>query len=562
MKKMILLILIVFMITVSVVSAWPAGLVSYWPLDENTGTVAGDSVDSNDGTIYEARWRVGRVGRSLLFDGVNDYVEVPDADNLDNSNQLTIEAIVRPLTLDGTPRAIISKRVGVGNNQAFSIFFWTDDKLYIDIDGNGDRFSTNKVFLPRKWYYITVVYDGTLPAAERVKVYVNGKNDVNGSESSAAIPNYASDLTMGTLNTGYTDYFHGKLDEVALWNTALDQAVIDQHYQSFLNRFSYFDSDNDGIENDVDNCPDIANTGQEDSDNDGIGDVCDICVFDPDNDIDADGICGNVDNCPDIANPGQEDADNDGLGDACDACPNDPDNDIDGDGICGDVDICPDSFDPLQQDSDFDTIGDACDNCPSNFNPGQEDNDNDGIGDVCDNCVNVANPGQEDDDVDNIGNVCDNCPMDANPGQEDSDNDGTGDACDVCPNDPLNDADSDGICGDVDNCPNTPNPGQEDVDNDGAGDACDGCPASVTPEDILFPGHFPGYLIDLDGDGVFESLRGRIGRYQIIDTPYTTAQTCGCTCFDILTAMDRHSSEWERGCRTSSIFWAMQNLCP
>jgi len=62
----------------------------------------------------------------------------------------------------------------------------------------------------------------------------------------------------------------------------------------------------------------IIVTGCYDSDGDGIGDVCDSCVHDPDNDIDQDGICGDLDNCPDIANSGQEDCDFDGIGDACD----------------------------------------------------------------------------------------------------------------------------------------------------------------------------------------------------------------------------------------------------
>ena len=46
------------------------------------------------------------------------------------------------------------------------------------------------------------------------------------------------------------------------------------------------DADSDGVLDDVDNCPDDANTTQTDSDGDGIGDVCDACPTfdDPTND--------------------------------------------------------------------------------------------------------------------------------------------------------------------------------------------------------------------------------------------------------------------------------------
>ncbi|MFO7698076.1 MAG: choice-of-anchor Q domain-containing protein [Anaerolineae bacterium] len=70
------------------------------------------------------------------------------------------------------------------------------------------------------------------------------------------------------------------------------------------------DTDGDGVVDDVDNCPLIANADQADGDSDGIGDVCD--------DSDIDTVMDDVDNCPLVANADQADGDGDGIGDACD----------------------------------------------------------------------------------------------------------------------------------------------------------------------------------------------------------------------------------------------------
>jgi hypothetical protein len=77
------------------------------------------------------------------------------------------------------------------------------------------------------------------------------------------------------------------------------------------------DFDEDGISDDVDNCPVIANPEQNDSDQDGLGDACDRC--DRGADGDGDGICDAVDNCPNDWNPSQDDSNGDGIGNRCDA---------------------------------------------------------------------------------------------------------------------------------------------------------------------------------------------------------------------------------------------------
>jgi len=217
------------------------------------------------------------------------------------------------------------------------------------------------------------------------------------------------------------------------------------------------DSDGDGIADEKDNCPAVANTLQEDSDieysektvklpsgalvpkirprPDGKGDACD--------------------NCPSDYNPHQENADGDEDGDVCDNCPS----------IFND-----------QTNSDFDPPGDACDNCPTVTNEDQADTDHDGDGDACDNCPDTPFTNRLDTDHDGRGDACDNCPDVPNKDQSlDADGDGVGDACDKCPgqNDKGPDTDHDGIpdCGD--NCPKHGNGEQDDADGNGIGDACD-----------------------------------------------------------------------------------------
>ncbi len=156
------------------------------------------------------------------------------------------------------------------------------------------------------------------------------------------------------------------------------------------------DSDEDGVEDAADNCPDAANPEQEDNDGDGDGDACDD---DDDDDGDPDAndcapldaavhtdaieVCNRIDdNCDDVTDPqdaggcvtyyADTDGDTYGVDDAlCLCAPAAPHSaTINGDCDDGNVSINPSAADvcngidddcALGIDDPFPTLGDACD---------------------------------------------------------------------------------------------------------------------------------------------------------------------------------------------------------
>jgi OOP family OmpA-OmpF porin len=156
------------------------------------------------------------------------------------------------------------------------------------------------------------------------------------------------------------------------------------------------DSDNDGVSDSKDKCPDTPpnvavdkNGCPQDKDKDGVADYLDSC---PDvagstamngcPDRDNDGVSDADDRCPDVKGPaalkGCPDADGDGVADLDDKCPNSRAGsrvdatgcplDDDRDGVMNDVDRCPDAAGPESlkgcPDTDGDGVADIDDRCP------------------------------------------------------------------------------------------------------------------------------------------------------------------------------------------------------
>ncbi|QTH63190.1 LamG domain-containing protein [Psychrosphaera ytuae] len=170
------------------------------------------------------------------FDGVDDYVEIPDSEGLDNTPQITLSAWFKADTLNQTngtnARGLLSKRPSFSNNVSYGIFFLRNggNELYIDIDRTNNRFKTNTKFNTGQWYHLAVVFDGTLPRDERVAVYVNGVLDGKFREDSTFIPDTVSNFYIGNLYTGLGELkvFDGAIDEVNVLPFAYSQSQVNK----------------------------------------------------------------------------------------------------------------------------------------------------------------------------------------------------------------------------------------------------------------------------------------------------------------------------------------------
>jgi len=203
----------------------PSGMISYWKFDEGAGMTAFDSVGQNNGTIYGATWNTGIVGSALSFDGVDDYVLIPDNDSLRFSGNGTLELWMRQ---SGDIGALLWKRIYAGS-YGWTLYLGFPNTVIGYVNDWADWVETT--VSPDEWQHIALIYETGL-----IKLYVNGVLKDTKSNPIGFQPTNVN-LYIGRDEIG--NYFHGLIDEIAVHNRSLAASEIQQHYQNGLKGLGY-----------------------------------------------------------------------------------------------------------------------------------------------------------------------------------------------------------------------------------------------------------------------------------------------------------------------------------
>lgn len=224
------------------------GLVGYWPFNGNANDQSGNG---HNGTVNGASLAADRFGNDSSaydFNGTSSEIIVADANDLSFvSNQFTVSFWIYSNSNPTSNLAILGKR-GSPTSEFEYLFRKVDgsdatygNKLFFsgwNLSGttfpytiNTSTVTPDDTIATNQWENWTITADGT-----ELKAYRDGEFRFSYSRNtSSSFENGTGDLTIGS-GGGYnaTYYMSGKLDDIRIYNRALDSAEVNAIFNEGL----------------------------------------------------------------------------------------------------------------------------------------------------------------------------------------------------------------------------------------------------------------------------------------------------------------------------------------
>ena len=206
------------------------GAVALWDYDESSGPTSYDSIDSYNGTIYNAIVdNTGILDGCYYYDGTGDYVDYGDAFDL-GSGEFTISMWAKKSTSAYQAyNTIIGKGYLTGTGQWHLYEYNTNNNW--NFYGDGSKKFEFTADAGQRWCHILL----SRADDDSLRVYVDGSRVTPSldqvSDNTVDYTN-SSDLTVGARQNGTSGFFDGYIDQIVFWSRALTGDERDSVYNS------------------------------------------------------------------------------------------------------------------------------------------------------------------------------------------------------------------------------------------------------------------------------------------------------------------------------------------
>ncbi|MFH1998129.1 MAG: LamG-like jellyroll fold domain-containing protein [Planctomycetota bacterium] len=195
------------------------GLMTHLTMDD--AHISGDLIyDTSgmpvyDGTLFGATpSQAGPVREALEFDGVDDYVSIPQMDL--NSNSVTMSVWIRPVKLNNTYTGIAFCS---GNGTAAGLMFYQNNRLAYRWDGSYNKWNSGLIVPVNQWSHVALAV-----APDKATLFLNGVAVEN--KAPHGVEPFSEIIRLANYGTNSARRFEGRIDDFFLWNRTLTEEDI------------------------------------------------------------------------------------------------------------------------------------------------------------------------------------------------------------------------------------------------------------------------------------------------------------------------------------------------
>jgi len=209
-------------------------MVLYLPFDEGQGNVAEDlSNYGNDAEISldNVEWVEGKYGNAVEISGENaESLVIPNSDSLMIEGEITLMAWINNYEKESGYQWF-DKNCHNGQSQnSYGMGVWGTN-IYLML-GSGDArtdFQANPIPVAGEWEHVVGTYDG-----DTMKIYVNGAMIGEEAKGIALQATNDAEVRIGCAKDRANYTFGGAIDDVVIYNRALNEAEINEIMQNPL----------------------------------------------------------------------------------------------------------------------------------------------------------------------------------------------------------------------------------------------------------------------------------------------------------------------------------------
>lgn len=193
-----------------------ADLVAHYTFSGNADDASGYG---NHGTVIGATLtgdRFGNPDSAYLFDGVNDYIDILDSASLDLTDSFTISLWINQYSENSGGSRLVDKiSAGFGDGYLLDTYPNRDIRLIVD----GRSYSAYPDFALNEWHHLMATFD-----RGNYTIFLDGAVALSGTDPSwnPAVTN-SLNLYLGRAHGDETIYFHGVMDDVMIYSSAVPE---------------------------------------------------------------------------------------------------------------------------------------------------------------------------------------------------------------------------------------------------------------------------------------------------------------------------------------------------